>query len=260
MKEREKAGHLSMTATLWSVVRRAHQGPEDAAASAREQLLEQYRQPVSRYLLGALRDADAAEELFQEFALRFLRGDFHRADPERGRFRAYLKTALYRLVVAYYRGQKGRPGPLPEQLDDEPACASGGGLNLSDSDVAFTRSWRETLLTRAWEGLARLEESTGQPVYTVLRFRSEHPDMPSARMAEQLGARLGKPLTAAATRQALYRAREKFSDLLLEQVAQTLEEPTADRLAEELLDLGLLDYCRPALDRLRAQESAGEKG
>jgi hypothetical protein len=46
-----------------------------------------YHRAVHRYLLGALRDEDAAEELFQEFALRFVRGDFRWADRGRGRFR-----------------------------------------------------------------------------------------------------------------------------------------------------------------------------
>ena len=68
-------------------------------------------------------------------------------------------------------------------------------------------------------------------------------------MAERLSARLGRPLTSTAARQAPYRAREKFSDLLLDHVAQTLEEPTTDQLVEELVDLGLLDYCQPALRR-----------
>ena len=40
------------------------------------------------------RDEQLAEELFQEFALRMLRGDFRRAEPLRGRFRDYLKTVI----------------------------------------------------------------------------------------------------------------------------------------------------------------------
>ena len=36
-----------------------------------------------RYLLGAVHDPDAADDLCQDFAVRFLRGDFRRADPGR---------------------------------------------------------------------------------------------------------------------------------------------------------------------------------
>jgi hypothetical protein len=65
------------------------------------------------------------------------------------------------------------------------------------------------------------------------------------------------PLTPAGLRQLLHRAREKFADLLFDEVVQALEAPTPEQIEEELLDLGLLYYCRPALDRLanRAKES-----
>src|SRR5260370_459103 len=75
------------------------------------------------------------------------------------------------------------------------------------------------------------------------------PEWSSPQLAKEMGRRLGKTLTAAGLRQTLHRAREKFADLLLEEVAHSLEAPTAERLAEELLDVGLLDYCRPALER-----------
>ena len=113
MNQCNDAIHLSEMATLWSLVRRAHHGPAETAGSARQQLLQQYSEAVFRYLRGALRNEDAAEELSQEFALRFLRGDFHRADPGRGRFRAYVKTALFRLVVDYIRR---RQGPLNHSM------------------------------------------------------------------------------------------------------------------------------------------------
>jgi hypothetical protein len=68
-------------------------------------------------------------------------------------------------------------------------------------------------------------------------------------MAEQLSARLGKPVSAAWVRKTLERARHKYADLLLHEVAQTLDNPTLEALEEELVDVGLLTYCRPALGR-----------
>ncbi len=47
----------------------------------------------------------------------------------------------------------------------------------------------------------------------------------------------------------LHRAREKFAAHLIDDVAQSLTEPTEEQLHEELLDLGLLDYCRSALKK-----------
>ena len=105
--------HLSHIQTAWSMVRRAH-GDHTAVQSAQQALLDRYGGAVRRYALAALRDEDAADEVFQEFALKFVRGDFEGADPERGRFRAFVKTIVYRLIVDYQRRRKKRQreGPM----------------------------------------------------------------------------------------------------------------------------------------------------
>src|SRR4051812_1379878 len=96
---------LSQIATRWSLLQQAR-GAGDAAWG---ELLLRYHAPVYRYLRGLVRDDAAAEDLCQEFALRFLRGDFRHADPDRGRFRDYLKVALRHLAGERSR----RPRPLP---------------------------------------------------------------------------------------------------------------------------------------------------
>jgi hypothetical protein len=73
-------------------------------------------------------------------------------------------------------------------------------------------------------------------------------------MAEQLAPRLGKGVTADWVRKWLHAARAKFADLLLGEVAASLREPNPDALAQELIDLELFEYCRPALERWRQAE------
>ena len=75
--------HLSQIQTLWSVVELAH-GDHTAMASAQQKMLDRYGGAVRRYALAALRDEDAADEVFQEFALKFVRGDFRGAVPAKG--------------------------------------------------------------------------------------------------------------------------------------------------------------------------------
>src|SRR5713101_7167113 len=103
MDQQELNQHLSRISTQWTMVFQAHQGPVDAVTRARHQLLQRYSGAAYRYLLGAVRDPDVAAELCQEFALQFVRGDFRRADPERGRFRDYLKRALIHMITDYQR-------------------------------------------------------------------------------------------------------------------------------------------------------------
>ncbi len=234
---------LSRIMTQWSMVFQAHQGAAEAA-DAQQMLLQRYGGAIYRYLLGALRDPDAADELAQEFALRFVRGDFRRADPEKGRFRDFVKTAIFHLIVDHQKRKKGRPRPLSDGF--EPAAPKEGTL---EADREFIASWRDELLARAWDGLEQVQQETGQPYHAVLRFRAENPDLKSDQMATQLGERLGKPLTSAGVRQTLHRAREKFADLLLDEVARSVETTRTDAIEQELIDLNLLTYCQSALER-----------
>jgi RNA polymerase sigma-70 factor (ECF subfamily) len=124
----------------------------------------------------------------------------------------------------------------------------------SEEDAVFRTGWRDELLARSWSALQAAEEVSGQPYFTVLRFRADHPDASSTEMADQLSEVLGKPITSSAVRQILHRARERFADLLLEEIAQGLDNPTDEALEAELIDLALLDRCQAALKR-RANRS-----
>ena len=64
-----------------------------------------------------------AEELTQEFALRFLDGKYHGADRECGRFRNFVKGVLAHLIADHYRRQQARPRPLPLDVEDARARA-----------------------------------------------------------------------------------------------------------------------------------------
>ncbi|HEY6562858.1 MAG TPA: sigma-70 family RNA polymerase sigma factor, partial [Pirellulaceae bacterium] len=208
-------------------------------------LLHRYCGAIYRYLLGAVRDADAAEELSQEFALRFVRGDFQRVNPDRGRFRDFLKTTLYHLIVDHHRRRQQRPAHLPSDLGQVADLEN----SLDSSDREFVNHWREELLDRAWEVLAEVEAASGRPLHTVLTWRVANSGVPTARLAEQLSRDQGKEYRDAGVRQLIHRAREKFAQLLLEEVARSLVDPSPDALEAEVIELGLLPYCRLALDR-----------
>jgi RNA polymerase sigma-70 factor (ECF subfamily) len=232
---------LSDISTVWSVLRQAHAGSAEAVAAAQQLLLQRYGGAVRRYLLAALRDPDAADDLTQEFALCLVRGEFRRAEPGRGRFRNSVKAVLFHLVSRHRKRQRSRAQPLPP---DAPELA-GVPAPPEGADGAFRDAWREQLLARAWEALA-----AAQPTYfAALRCRASHARLPSPRLAEHLSRATGKPFTADGARQALHRARAKFAELLLDEVAQSLEAPTAEEVEQELRDLDLLAYCQTALGR-----------
>jgi RNA polymerase sigma-70 factor (ECF subfamily) len=236
--------HLSQMSTQWTMVFQAHSGDPDEAHVAASQLMCRYAGAVHRYLLKALKDPNAADELDQEFALRFLRGDFRNSDPNRGRFRDYVKRAVQNLINDYYR--RKRPVVSLDSRTPEPAQPDTG---VAEFERQFIDSWRKDLLERAWSSLAELEKNTGQPYHTVLRSKVDHPDLPSAELAGKLSTELNKPLTAGAVRQTLQRSRRKYVDYLLTEVRASLHHPTRDDLEQELADLNLLHYCRPFMKR-----------
>ena len=246
MKQGVPKQRLSIIPTQWSLVHLAHHGPTEAQQSARQQLLDRYGEAVRRYLRKLLQDPDAVDELFQEFALRLLKGDLRGANPEHGRFRNYVKGTLFHLIADFRKQRQRWPGPLP---GDDSALAA--NPQDADSDRSFVESWCDHLLARSWAALAEIEAGTGQPCYAVLRFRADHPEMRAPQLAEELTARLGRAFTAAGVRQILHRARGKFAALLLDEVANSLKSPTAEQVTEELAELGLLDYCQPALEQRR---------
>jgi RNA polymerase sigma factor (sigma-70 family) len=261
----ELTDHLSRIKTRLTVWLQAHQGEGEAAIVARQQLVLRYYGAVYRYLLGMLRDPTAAEEMTQEFAVRLLRGDFKRFDPQRGRFRDFLKVSLRHLVQDYWRQQKKRKQKEPQLLSPEPAGLEPSdparpagvpqGTRVSDRsedwevdlDRGFVEKWKEELLARTWEALEKSQEETQQPYYTVLRCKTDQPELRSAQLAEELSGNLGRPVTGEGARQLLHRARQRFAELLVDEVAHSLHSAEPGQVAEELIELGLMSYCRSAV-------------
>lgn len=227
---------LSRIATQWTAVFQAH-GGEAAATDARSRQMLRYSGAVYRYLLGATRDPDVATDLSQEFAVKFLRGEFRRAAPERGRFRDYIKSALVNLVNDHHRERQAAPRALAPDVPER--------THATDADNDLESSWRAELLELTWKALAR-ENPT---FHAALALRIEEPDLPSGVMAERLTQQLGRPISAENVRKTIQRAHAKFAELLVDLVAESLDTPT--ELEAELTDLDLLRYCRTAVARRR---------
>ena len=242
--------HISRIPTAWTMVREAH-GDHTLVQTAQQRLLDRYGGAIRRYALSALRDEDAADEVYQEFALKFVRGDFGNADPSRGRFRAFVKTVVYRLIVDYQRRSKkrGRESPMHSNVAEPEADSAGS----SGDDAMFRTSWRDELLARCWQRLEEDERKSGKPYHSVLRFRVDHPDLRSPELAAGMSEKLGKPINAGAVRVLVHRARDLFAEFMLDEVTESLADNSLDEAEQELIDLELHEYCRPALEKRREQ-------
>jgi len=235
----EERSYLGAITTRWSLLGRAHEGSASLAREARHTLVLRYLPAIRRYVGAMLERDQDADDVTQDVVVRLLAGDFAGADPERGRFRDFLKVAIRNMVRNRWASQKRRRsvdldvGNLADERDDA-------------DDDPWLAEWRKGVLDLAWTSLEKYQkERPGSVAYTVLRLRVDHADDNSEQLAERLSQAVGQTVRAEALRQRLHRARAQFADLLIAEVAKGLHEPTPERIEEELVALELVDLLPP---------------
>jgi len=210
--------------------------------------LIRYADAVLGYLNALLRNAQDAEDVSQEFFVRVVERGFERAHPDRGRFRDYLKTAVRNAATSHLRRLQRSPALVdPSQIESVLPAESD-----SEADREWVADWQRCLMDRAWRALeSHQHRSPGNLYWTVLRVSVDHGDEDSTSLATRAAAIAGRPLRADAFRQQLSRARRMFAELLLREVAQTLEDPTPVEIEEELVETGLIQHVKPFLPEPR---------
>ena len=229
---------LSNISTNWDELIAAHEDDQFSHAGSllRGEILRRYANCVFQYILGATKNHHAAEDLTQEFALRFVRGDFRNVDPRRGRFRDYLKASLRNSVTDFFRSK----------TNDENIDSFGDNqarfMELESLETTFAEQWRQRMLGITWSALQDFESAKQTQYYSVLFLRTEHPSSSSEDLAGLFSDQRGRDVTAAWIRQTLHRARSKFAELLIEEVSKTLNSNSRQEISDELADLGLKKY------------------
>jgi DNA-directed RNA polymerase specialized sigma24 family protein len=226
---------LDEITTQWSLLRRAHQGP---AGAARNTLALRYAGAIRGYVGALLQDSQDADELSQEVLVRILHGDFAGATPERGRFRDLLKVAVRNMVRTWW-GRKQRRASVPLDLGQVPA-PEGDEL---PGEAEWVSTWQKNVLKMTWDAMESYEFShPGTIAWTLLRLRADHTDDDLGRLASRLQAATGRAFRPAALRQQLRRSRLRFAQLLIEELARGLDDPTPERV-----EVGLMEYVRDFL-------------
>ena len=176
-----------------------------------------------------------------------------RARQDRGRFRDYLKKIVRNAAFNFLNRQQP-PQHSDAGLLDVPAPTE--SQRFPDQEWVVQR--RRCLLKRAWKHLEKHEQRTPDNLFhTVLGLCARHPNEDSKSLAERVNQDTGKVLRPDAFRKQVSRARHKFAQLLVKEVAQTLERPEPEDVEEELADLGLMVYVQNYLPlrRRRTPES-----
>jgi DNA-directed RNA polymerase specialized sigma24 family protein len=234
----EHLSRLENVQTRWSLLRHAGKGG-GSATELRNALVLRYVVPIRAYIAAIVQDEVAADEIAQDAVVRLLQGDFAGADPERGRFRDLLKTALRNMVRNHWKKARVRKSSA---LDFDVSEDDSG------ADDPWVLQWRQHLLNIAWADLRQIEESDASRCpCSVLKVRVERPDADSTELAEALGQVLGREIKAAAYRQQLKRARQRFAETLLGELRDGLDDPSPERIHDEVIALGLYPWLKDKL-------------
>ncbi len=220
--------------TDWDLVGQANSDEPAVANAARRRLLEPYCRPAWKYLAVAMRDPDKADELVQDFAVRFMRGDFRHVARGKGELGAYIKTALGHLVVEFHeRERHWRAMQDLALLAEEPAA----GYREPSTD-GYRNAGLGALLDLAWQALERLQnERPDQPHYMVLRLHMLLEDESYEQLAGLLSRLLERQLTANAVAIRVHEARGHFAAALWSAASQV--DGDADEVRAFLQDLGV---------------------
>jgi RNA polymerase sigma factor (sigma-70 family) len=211
--------------THWSVVLAAGRADSPGAAEALELLCRTYWYPLYAFVRRQGHSAHDAEDLIQEFFARFLAKEyFGRADPALGRLRNFLLACLKHLLSEQWRqaGRLKRGGGRSliswDSLTAEERYRSEPVDPLTPEKI-FDRRWALTLLEQTLTRLGQEQSAAGKgDVFTQLKdyLWGEA----SGACYAEVAARLG--LTEGALKVAVHRLRQRYRELLREEVAQTV--------------------------------------
>lgn len=215
------------TTTRWSVVLLASQGDPQQARAALEQLCTDYWYPLYAYVRRRGNGMEDAADLTQEFFAKLLASDFARnVAPDGGRFRSFLLRSLDRFLIdEWCKGKSLKRGgnAFIESLESlisaqGESCYVGEPADAETPEHLFQRAWAETLLRRVLQRLATEFTERAHTRFDVIEpFLSL--DGEPASLADAAAA-LG--LTLPAFKSLLHRARQRYRELLIDEVGQTV--------------------------------------
>jgi len=219
-----ETGPIAFTTTHWSVVLAA-QGESPAAEEALEKLCRTYWRPIYGFVRRRGVGREEAKDLTQGFfALLLERRDLDAVRREKGRLRSYLLTSLKHFLtnerdraMAIKRGAGQKLIPLEDLGERERA-----GFEPSDTlaaDQMYERRWALSVLDQVLARLGDEYRAAGkvQLFDRLQKSLTDEPDRPSpADTAQEFG------MTESAVRQASYRLRQRYRQLLREEIAHTV--------------------------------------
>jgi RNA polymerase sigma factor (sigma-70 family) len=209
--------------THWSVVVNARATDSKTAKAALESLCNTYWYPLYAFVRRLGHSPHDAEDLIQGFFAQCIEKDYLRAaDQDKGRFRSFLLVALKRFLANEWDRVRTRKRGGDRQiisLDAEQRYAAEPAETLSP-DKLFERRWAMTLLENVLAKLKAEQAAAGRlAIFTELQPVLTSRGTPYADIAKRLG------LTESAIKVAVHRLRQRYRELLEQEIANTVSSP-----------------------------------
>lgn len=215
--------------TRWTQVRRAKEASPEGRRALSE-LCVAYYEPVTTFLRYELRDRDGdnAREFAHDFFAQILAGNcIFNAVKERGRFRSYLlgsvKHYLSHQREAARRLKRGGGAEMLPLDDDESSLADVIPDRTTPSpDASFDRQWALAVVAHALDALRCECAEEGRTAF----FEQVKPWLVGdASHGDQAALAAACGMNANAFKVAVHRLRQRYRELVREEVAGTLEDP-----------------------------------
>ncbi len=257
MTDKHQYSHISAILTNPAVLR-------DASS-----FFDLYQAPVRRFFQHLCNNASEADDQFQEFAVKFLSGGFDSYNPNKGRFRDYLKTSLRNQVFRTYRRQPKDEVAFTDEL--QAALA-----DPKDSDP-IQRAFQEfdsaegTQIKMAVDEAMEVEESEGRhQFFSLLQFAIQfqrdrlaegngqiqgRAKVPVSAFVDFYHEKFGETITKDTAKQRVRRAKAHYADLMLSMLGVHIGDSSPDALRLASNEMGLSVYVGKELERRMAQDS-----
>lgn len=224
---------MGFATTAWTTVLHAAAGGVQSQ-QALEELCQAYWYPLYAYLRRRGHVHQDAEDAVQSFLAWLMEsGVLGRADPNRGKFRGFLVSSMQQFLARRHQHEsaaKRRPERPVLSID-----AADGARRYElepchkvTPEKQYEQAWALSIVERAMLRLkGEWEQSGKQDRFEALKASLTGRRAESGR---DLAARLG--LSEGAVRVAVHRLKQRYGELLREEVGQTVESPA--EIDEEL--------------------------
>jgi RNA polymerase sigma factor (sigma-70 family) len=230
----ERPAPASFPTTRWSLIVEAGTPESPQARAALEELCSVYWYPLYAFIRRKGNAPDRAHDLTQDFFARLLEKDLlNSVDRRKGRFRAFLQVACKNFLIdAWRQDREVSATAIPIDVQTAEGRYVIEPVDDMTPERLFDRAWAFTLLDRV---LGLLADEYAEPRRAELfdQLKVVLTEGKGAVRAAEVAARLGTSESAVHT--ACHRLRKRYREILQEQIAATLEDPS--ELEDEIRSL-----------------------